>query len=119
MQMKVVSKSLTHSATPAQNATVSRKITSLRSFFSFLQSYGYRGANPAHPDFVKAPKVADKGLTVAIAPKLVANLLEAPDPDTPVGIRDRAILTMFAYMALRVDELHHVNVGNIARDTRQ
>ena len=58
--------------TPAQNATVARKITSLRSFFSFLQSYGYRGANPAHPDFVKAPKVSDKGLTVAIAPKLVA-----------------------------------------------
>ena len=104
------------SPAPAQNSTVARKITSLRSFFSFLQSYGYRGANPAHPDFVKAPKVSDKGLTVAIAPKLVKQLLETPDENTPAGIRDRAILAMFAYMALRVDELHHIDVGNIARD---
>lgn len=104
------------STTPAENATVARKITSLRSFFSFLQSYGYRGANPAHPDFVKSPKVSDKGSTPAIEPHLVARLLEAPDPSQPVGVRDRAILAMFAFMALRVDELHLVNVGNITRD---
>lgn len=63
---------------PAANATVARKITSLRSFFSFLQNYGYRGANPAHPDFVRTPKVSDKGLTPAIATNFVAQLLEAP-----------------------------------------
>lgn len=104
------------SASPAENATVARKITSLRSFFSFLQSFGYRGANAAHPDFVKSPKVSDKGVTPSILPKLVARLLEAPDTANPVGVRDRAILAMFAYLALRVDELHHVNVGNISRD---
>ena len=101
---------------PASNATVARKITALRSFFSFLQSYGYRGANPAHPDFVKSPKVSDAGTTPAIARNLVAQLLDSPNPDVPIGIRDRAILAMFAYMALRVDELHQINVGNIVRD---
>ena len=102
--------------TPASNSTVARKITALRSFFSFLQSYGYRGANPAHPDFVRSPKVSDKGTTPAIARNLVAQLLDAPNPDVPIGIRDRAILAMFAYMALRVDELHQIDVGNIIRD---
>jgi len=101
---------------PASNATVARKLTALRSFFSFLQSYGYRGANPAHPDFVKAPKVPDKGTTPSIHPKLVAKLLDCPDAETSVGVRDRAILAVFAYMALRVDEIHHINVGNIIRD---
>lgn len=104
------------SPTPASNSTVARKITALRSFFSFLQVSGYNGGNPAHPNFVKAPPVPDDGLTPAIHPKLLGQLLHYPDEDTPVGIRDRAILAAFAYMALRVDELHHINVGNISRD---
>jgi integrase/recombinase XerD len=103
-------------ATAAANSTVARKLTALRSFFSFLQVGGYRGGNPAHPNFVSAPKVPDDGLTPAIPPKQMAALLSAPDADTPAGVRDRAILAVFAYMALRVDELHHIKVGNITRD---
>ena len=101
---------------PASNATVTRKITALRSFFSFLQTAGYRGGNPAHANFVNSPKVPDDGLTPAIHPKLLGLLLDEPDAATPVGLRDRAILATFAYMALRVDELHHIRVGNISRD---
>ena len=37
------------------NGTVRRKLTSLRSLFSYLNVYGYSGANPAHGKFVKAP----------------------------------------------------------------
>lgn len=103
-------------ATSAANSTVARKLTALRSFFSFLQVGGYRGGNPAHPNFVSAPKVPDDGSTPAIPPKQMAALLSAPEAETPAGIRDRAILAVFAYMALRVDELHHVKVGNITRD---
>ena len=39
---------------PASNATVTRKMTALRSLFTFLQVAGYRGGNPAHSNFVKA-----------------------------------------------------------------
>lgn len=101
---------------PAANSTIARKMTALRSFFSFLQNYGYRGANPAHPDFVAAPKVSDKGTTPAIEGKRMRMLLEAPNEELPTGIRDRALLAVFAYMALRVDELHQIKVGNIVRD---
>src|SRR5258707_262806 len=34
------------------NASIRRKMTALRSLFSYLQSYGFIGANPAHSDFV-------------------------------------------------------------------
>ncbi|MEM1356453.1 MAG: tyrosine-type recombinase/integrase, partial [Planctomycetota bacterium] len=85
-------------------------------FFSFLQVGGYRGGNPAHPNFVKAPAVADEGQTPAIPPKQMIRLLETPNEETPIGVRDQAILAMFAYLALRVEELHLINVGNILRD---
>src|SRR5258708_5224596 len=39
------------------NSSIRRKMTALRSLFSYLQAYGYAGANPAHSDFVRAPAV--------------------------------------------------------------
>lgn len=100
----------------AANATVARKMTALRSFFSFLQSYGYRGANPAHPHFVSTPKVPSDGQTPAIPQKQMIQLLSAPSTETPCGIRDRAILSVFAYMAVRVEEIHLMKVGDIIQD---
>lgn len=101
--------------TPASNATVARKMTALRSFFSYLQVHGYRGPNPAHPDFVSSPKMPTEGLTPGIPPRQMAALLDAPD-DNPIGIRDKGWLALLTYLALRVDELHHIDVGNVARD---
>ncbi len=34
------------------NSTIRRKMTALRSLFSYLKIYGYTGANPAHGDFL-------------------------------------------------------------------
>ena len=50
------------------NSTIHRKLTALRSLFSYLQTYGYIGANPAHGKFVKAPAVPRDGKTVALSP---------------------------------------------------
>lgn len=102
--------------TPASNATVARKMTALRSFFTYLQVGGYRGGNPAHPNFVDSPKMPTEGLTPAIPPKQMVKLLDAPESDTPIGLRDRAWLGLLTYMALRVEELHFINVGNIKQD---
>ena len=79
-------------AHPASNATVARKMTAIRSFFSFLQSYGYRGANPAHPHFVSTPKAPDEGQTPAIPLKQMTQLLTcllytSPSPRDQRGSR--------------------------------
>ena len=37
------------------NSSIRRKMTALRSLYSYLQTYGYTGVNPAHGDFVTAP----------------------------------------------------------------
>jgi site-specific recombinase XerD len=47
-------------------STIRRKLTALRSLFSYLQIYGYTGANPAHGKFVKAPAVSRDGKTVGV-----------------------------------------------------
>lgn len=92
------------------NSSIRRKITVLRSLFSYLKTYGYTGANPAHSDFVEAPAVPRDGKTVGLSPHECRRLIDAPDPATPVGIRDRAILTILAYSACRVGELARLRV---------
>ena len=94
------------------NATIRRKLTALRSLFSYLQLYGYIGANPAHGKFVKAPSVARDGKTVGLSPEQCRLLLEAPDTETPSGIRDRAMLGVLAYSACRVGELVTLRAGD-------
>lgn len=94
------------------NSSIRRKMTALRSLFSYLKTYGYMGANPAHSDFVEAPAVPRDGKTVGLSPADCRRLIDAPDPATPVGIRDRAILTLLAYSACRVGELARLRIAD-------
>jgi integrase/recombinase XerD len=92
------------------NTTIVRKITVLRSLFSYLQVYGYCGANPAHSDFVEAPAVPRDGKTVGLSPADCRRLLDAPPVITPIGVRDRALLAVLAYTGCRVGELVRLRV---------
>jgi integrase/recombinase XerD len=94
------------------NNSILRKLTALRSLFSYLKTYGYLGANPAHSDFVEAPAVPRDGKTVGISPKDCRRLLDAPDNSMPSGIRDQAILAILAFSACRVGELAKLRVGD-------
>jgi integrase/recombinase XerD len=94
------------------NSSVRRKMTVLRSLFSYLQVYGYTGLNPAHGDFVEAPAVLRDGKTVGLSPEDCRRLLDAPAKDTPVGLRDRALLAVLAYTGCRVGELARLKVGS-------
>lgn len=95
------------------NATIRRKMTVLRSLYSYLQTYGYVGANPAHGKFVKAPAVPRDGKTVGLSPADCRRLMETPDMNTPAGVRDRAMLGVLAYSACRVGELVTLQVKDL------
>lgn len=105
------------------NSSIRRKMTVLRSLFSYLQTYGYVGANPAHSDFVAAPSVPRNGKTVALSPENCRLLLDAPaiaakkkntheETTLPLGIRDRALLSVLAFTGCRVGELTRLKVGS-------
>ena len=96
--------------------TIRRKITTLRGLYTCMKNYGYTGANPADPDFVTLPPEPTAGVTVAMTRQEVREMLDAPDPETPVGIRDRAWLAFLAYGGLRVDELCNFKVGDVKMD---
>jgi integrase/recombinase XerD len=92
------------------NVAIVRKITVLRSLFSYLQTYGYTGANPAHGDFVTVPVVPRDGKTVGLSPEDCRRLIDAPSVATPEGLRDRALFAVLAYTGCRVGELTRLRV---------
>ena len=96
-------------------ASIRRKIIAVRSLFTYLQTFGYTGANPAHGKFVKTPAPSRDGKTIALSPHDCRALLDAPGVSTPIGIRDRAILATLAYSACRVGELVRLRVGDYKR----
>ncbi len=101
------------------NSSIRRKLTALRSLFSYLQIYSYSGANPAHGKFVAAPAVARDGKTVGLSPHDCRRLLDAAEGEagkaTPVDLRDRAMLAVLAHSGCRVGELVRLRV----RDYKQ
>jgi len=82
-------------------ATLRRKLAALTSLFDhLLECNAVAGGNPVHG--VKRPKLeTNEGKTPALGDHQARALLEAPDPATLKGRRDRAILAVLLYHGLR------------------
>jgi integrase/recombinase XerD len=82
--------------------SVARTISSLRGFYKFLLRDGFIKEDPlAH---ISAPQ-QDKHLPRFLTEEEIGSLLNAPDLNTPEGIRDRAMLELLYATGLRVSEL--------------
>jgi len=91
-------------------STIGRKLSSLRSFGDFLVRAGARQDNPAAlVAMPKRPQVLPRFLTEDEA----IRLMEAPDPTTPLGARDVAILELLYGGGLRVSEACALDVGDV------
>lgn len=82
--------------------TVARNLVVIRTLFRFLIQEGFLKVNPVE-DF-ESPKLA-KTLPEILTLKEVEQLLEQPDIQTPLGLRDRAMLEMLYATGMRVSEL--------------
>ncbi|MBO9665123.1 site-specific tyrosine recombinase XerD [Dokdonella sp.] len=78
-----------------------RLLSSLRHFYRLLVRLGRVGADPTL--LVEAPKLP-RNLPKALSENEVEGLLRAP-PETPLGLRDRAMLELMYATGLRVSEL--------------
>ena len=83
-------------------STVARRASSVRGLFAFLRRRGDIDVDPAAR--LGSPKQGDP-LPRVLRPDQVAALLTAPDLDTPVGLRDRAVLELLYDTGARVSEV--------------
>ena len=91
-------------------ASVARHLSTLRSFFKYLMREGIVEANPART--VTTPK-REKHLPSVMQPADVALLLEQPDLERPLGVRDRAFLELLYASGLRISELTGIDLDDI------
>lgn len=94
-------------------ATIRRKLSALSDLFDFLCEQNAITHNPVSG--VKRPSEgANEGKTPALSDAQAKRLLGAPNGATLKGKRDRAILAVLLYHALRRAELCAVRVGDYA-----
>lgn len=91
-------------------SSLSRKISALRSFFRFLRREGVLETNPAR--LVSLPR-KDKKLPSFLDQREIQALLSAPDGETFLGLRDRAILETLYSTGMRVGALVGINTGDL------
>lgn len=96
-------------------ATVARKLSTVRSFFLFLEKKSLIKVNPAADiTFSKVKKYLPSYLSVDEA----FRLLERPDKEDPLGMRDLAILEVLYSCGIRVSEVESLNISSIDFDER-
>lgn len=91
-------------------STIARKHSAVRSFLRFLSREGILATNPAKgiPTIKLERKIPD-----FLYEDEVRRLLSVPDPITPLGLRDRAILETLYATGLRVGELVSLDVEDV------
>lgn len=90
--------------------TIARRLAALRSFYRFLCRRGVAAENPAR--MVSTPKLARRLPRFLYLVEMEA-LLRAPDPQTPRGARDRALLELLYATGARVSEVVGLDIGDV------
>jgi site-specific recombinase XerD len=96
---------------PFAKATIARKLAALRRFFRFLVENGLAADNPAvvHPRSTLGG-APPRRVQLHISVESLRRLLCSPDPGSPRGIRDRAILALLLPCGLTAAELSALDV---------
>lgn len=92
------------------NRSIARQVTTLRGFFGFLVEESELAANPA--ELLASPKIGFS-LPKYLDRQKVDQLLTAPQEDSAIGVRDRAMLDLLYATGLRVTELIGLRVSDL------
>ena len=94
-----------------QPSTVARKVAATRAFLRFLYAEGVLG--PELLDWLRQPKT-NKRLPKTLSREQVDRLLQATTLDqTPLGLRDHALLEMLYATGMRASEITQVRTSDV------
>ncbi|MEW6737779.1 MAG: tyrosine-type recombinase/integrase [Acidobacteriota bacterium] len=94
-------------------ATVTFKLSVIRSLFDYLKVGGYISTNPALTKLVPPPALPDELRGKVLTPKEVRYLLAAPARSVPEGARDYTLMLLMLRTGLRVSEACSLKVSSI------
>jgi integrase/recombinase XerD len=94
-------------------ATVSFKLSVVRSFFEYLRAAGAVPLNPASTKLVVPPELPSEPVGRALPTKEVRYLLSGPDREKPEGARDYALMLVMLRLSLRVSEVCSLRASSV------
>ena len=97
----------------ARATSTSRAISSLKRLYQYLLRQGKISVDPTLQ--IATPKLP-RSLPKSLTEQDVELLLQAPDTDTPLGMRDRSMLEVLYASGLRVSELVGLSIAQISLD---
>jgi len=93
-----------------ETTTNARCISALKGFFKFLENSSYIKKNPM--DKIEPPRIIRKPPEV-LAFSEIEKLLDQPDTEDKLGLRDKAMLELFYSSGLRISELINIRVADL------
>ncbi len=96
---------------PLSLRTQAERLSALKGFFRWLAKNGYLLANPASE--MELPRIPPRRPPEVLSVAEVERVLAQPDLETPMGLRDRAILETLYSTGMRRKELSRLLVSDI------
>lgn len=90
--------------------TAARKLSACRQFYRYLSREGHIRDDPTA--LIEAPRIG-RPLPRSLTETQVEHLLDAPEVDDPLGLRDRAMLELLYATGLRVTELVGLRLAQV------
>ena len=97
----------------ARASSAARLLSSLKRFYRHLVRGGKNASDPTLT--IEAPTLP-RGLPKSLTESDVERLIAAPDVETPLGMRDRAMLEVLYASGLRVSELVTLKAAQVSHD---
>lgn len=99
-------------------ATVRRKHSAISGMFDFFVMVGLAGVNPTiGAELPSISPIRTGSRPLLLSDSQIYDLLDAPDLSTPVGIRDRLILSLMVQAGLGVSSICRLNTADIHIDS--